>query len=570
MRPSNSRLALHAAALAVALGAALLATAPGVSFTSDEGAAIVQARMLEHGQGWRYTNPLAKADPAGRAQPFPHGDAGRKGLAPYAKHPLYPELLRGVDAAFGTAGMYLLSLLGTVLAALVAALIARRIEDRAAVAVLWITGLVSPLFFDSFVVLAHTLAAAAAGTAVLFAFDASRDPPSGEPRPRATRWVRLAAMGLALAVTELLRSEGLFLGPALAMGAGVLYLTRRARLRPAVLTGTVAVAVALFTRLGEARVVSRILGSTVAIGPPASTSGFLADRYEGFYRTWLQPAYAGHGRAALLAVGALSAAAAAGILRAPSGRVTQAVLLGAAAGAYAAAMLSSAGAIPGLLIAFPLVGAGVIVLRRATLERADGLAAFLLIVSAVAAAGVLLTQYRIGGGVEWGGRYFAYLLPLVVPVLVVAAASVGASRRLAFVAALVVAVTLPVLGVQVLRQSHDAVRSLTRRIDQVAAHAAPGDGGGDHRPVVVSTERLLPQLAWNRFDRYRWLSPATGDLGAYGPRLARAGIRRIVLVAGDVEGQVEALAPLYRRAPVKVTGRAPVVPVVLLERTSVP
>jgi hypothetical protein len=111
---------------------------------------------------------------------------------------------------------------------------------------------------------------------------------------------------------------------------------------------------------------------------------------------------------------------------------------------------------------------------------------------------------------------------------------------------------------------------LIRRLDVVAAQAPPGDAGADHRPVVLSTERLLPQLIWNRFDRYRWLTPEPPDFATYGPRLAGAGIHRIVLVTGDLNAQVRALAPWYRPVPIAVIGRASIVAVIVLERTSVP
>ena len=45
----------------------------------------------------------------------------------------------------------------------------------------------------------------------------------------------------------------------------------------------------------------------------------------------------------------------------------------------------------------------------------------------VGAVAVIATQYSIGGGVEWGGRYFAVLLPVAVAVVVTGA--VGTLRR---------------------------------------------------------------------------------------------------------------------------------------------
>jgi len=555
-----SRLLLHSLALAAVLTAGMLLTSGGVSFTSDEGAAIVQARLLERGHGWHYANPLPAVDPAGKAQPFPHGDIGPKGLAPYAKHPAYPLLLEASDRVFGTAGLYLLSIAGGVVAALIAALLARHIDDRCAIPVLWTTGVVSPLFFDSFVVLAHTFAAAAAGLAVLLAW-------SSLVGPR-RRWCRLAGMAVSVAATMLLRSEGLFLGPALAVSAGVLALTHRVKAQVALWVAAVALAATAATRVLEAWTVSSILGSSVSLGGPGPSRGFLADRYEGFYRTWVQPAYSGQGRMAAVALAAIAATAAAVLVRSDGGRVAALVALVAAAAGYAVALaVGPAGAIPGLLPAFPVVAGGALLVRRPTLDAGGGLSILLVGVAGVASAGVLLTQYRIGGGVEWGGRYFAYLLPVAVPVLVVAVGR--AAPRQVLAGALVVAALLPALSIQALRHSHQSTRRLIDSIDVVARHAPPGDPGLDHRPLVVSTERLLPQLAWNRFEAYRWLVPATAELVTYAPRLARAGVLRIVLVTGDPASQELALAPWYRRLPA-VPGKAPGVAVEVLGRTSVP
>ena len=72
-----------------------------MAFSSDEGVAVIQARMLRDGDGWLYRYPLASHRSPGDARPFEHGDVGSKGVAPYAKHPLYPLLLAGFDLVGG-------------------------------------------------------------------------------------------------------------------------------------------------------------------------------------------------------------------------------------------------------------------------------------------------------------------------------------------------------------------------------------------------------------------------------------------------------------------------------------
>src|SRR4029450_12481256 len=71
------------------------------------------------------------------------------------------------DRGFGLGGMVLASVVGTVAAAAVAGLLARRVVPELAALAVWATGLATPLFFDSWLVIAHTLGAALVGAAVL-------------------------------------------------------------------------------------------------------------------------------------------------------------------------------------------------------------------------------------------------------------------------------------------------------------------------------------------------------------------------------------------------------------------
>ena len=104
----------------------VILTRPGLASTSDEGAAILQADLLEQGT-WIFENPLPEVDPDGVLQPFPLGNSGTEGLAPFAKHPAYPELLR-VVGALGYPWLVLVSIVGTVGAALAGAGLAERIR----------------------------------------------------------------------------------------------------------------------------------------------------------------------------------------------------------------------------------------------------------------------------------------------------------------------------------------------------------------------------------------------------------------------------------------------------------
>src|SRR5207248_696951 len=104
-------LVAHAAALFVLLLVVLPLSRPGTAAMSDEGAAILQARLLEHTGSWLLPPSLPSIDPQSHAAPFPRGDSGPRGLAPYARHPLYPVVLSGAHRLAGTAGYYLLGLL---------------------------------------------------------------------------------------------------------------------------------------------------------------------------------------------------------------------------------------------------------------------------------------------------------------------------------------------------------------------------------------------------------------------------------------------------------------------------
>ena len=193
-------------------------------------------------------------------------------------------------------------------------------------------------------------------------------------------------------------------------------------------------------------------------------------------------------------------------------------------------------AIPGLLMAFPLLLLGVVG-TLATPQPVDRRATGLVLGCRRGLGGVLLTQYAEGGVTEWGGRYFTVGLPLAVPLVLagVRRAARRAHRPVgpAVTAALVAAMaTLSLASIRDLRQVHDHTATV---LDDIAAAAA----STGVQPVIVTDAPALPRLDWDRFDEHRWLladPAAVPDLPA---RLAAEGVGRWVLVSADGEAAVE-------------------------------
>ena len=134
---------------------------------------------------------------------------GPRGIAPFAKHPLYALVLAGAQKVGGINAMVALSLLGTLAAAALGAALASRIGGPGlARPALWALGLASPLLFDGYLVIAHTIGAALAAAAVLVAAVAIQ-----RRRP-----LLALAVGPLVAVAVLFRTEALLFGVALAVG----------------------------------------------------------------------------------------------------------------------------------------------------------------------------------------------------------------------------------------------------------------------------------------------------------------------------------------------------------------
>ncbi len=526
----------HVAALAVVLVALVPVLGTGASFSADEGAAIVQARHLSRGGGWIVDHPIPEADPSGTAYPLELSAQGSEGTAPFAKHPLYALMLAGADRLGGSTGMVLLSVAGTLIAAALGAALGSRLRPGLARSSLWAVGLASPLLFDGYLVIAHTLGAAFAAGAVVCALRGI------EGRGRSA--VAVTGVAVCVAGATLLRNEALFWAIALGVVTGVVALRRRSLIVAAIAVASVTAAGV--SHLGEQVWETSIVGgpggtgAAAAINSPVQVgAGFVSERLDSFALTWLRPTYGGVPRLTVLLVLMVAAIAVAAVaVRRRPGDHGVVVVLGATAAvsAVTAVALYPTNVVPGLLVACPVLVAGLATLGRSTVASVAArvsLGTFALFALAVAA-----TQYSTGGSGEWGGRYFAIGLPVLVPVLLLALAQAGdragRSTRQAAVAALVAcSMAMTVMGMASLRGAHRFTGRLMASAEEM------GQATGSTRPVMVTTRGLVPRMAWATFDRQRWLLTTPQDLQSLLGRVGATGVERVVVMSDDLGNDLQ-------------------------------
>jgi hypothetical protein len=310
---------------------------------------------------------------------------------------------------------------------------------------------------------------------------------------------------------------------------------------------------AAFAGVAIGVLVDRVLLDVVMSGPSSSTpgltkaagGGLVASRVFAFVITWLLPSYDLGVQDALL----LGAAAAGGVAafiarKRPEDHDGVRLFAVVAAGAAALRVVLGEGPVPGLLPAFPLVVVGAVALFRQRLPDVARLLAYTFVLFSLA---VLATQYSSGGSGEWGGRYFAIGLPLLVPVLVFGLREVGRhlDRRTATIAAAsiaVMSVSLAALGVTTLRGLHHEVDLMVAAVDDSTMAHPAADGGA---PVVVSPNGAAARFAFATVDRSRWLTVDSDDLTEFGDRLRKLGVGPITFVTRDAD-DLAALDAGYR------------------------
>lgn len=408
MSVSLRRFWLQALGLAVLLVAVVPIATDGHILMSDEGVYLAQARELSHGS-WSAERTNLDIDRAGALTPVTDGGAVADRVVRYAKHPLFPLVLTPAYRVAGPTGPLLVSVFGAWSAAVVAAFIARLLKQECAPWVLWLAGIGSPLFFDAYIVVAHTLAAACAGLAFL---GVSRALDGSRPR-------HLLYALPAVAAVVALRSEGLIF--AAILGAVVVVMSLgwppfRKVSWSTTAVGAGVLAVGGLTYLAEKVAVSRIIDSDLTPSPLSSLNSAAMDPLSGAWASLLRPFYGGWESATLIlplvVLGVWLAAIALRIL--PTRPLLSLVAISAAAIASIGLWFWPPGLVTGLLVTSPLILPGLIWLTLADLGRPVVTRA--LFVVGATAVGVVLLNYRVGGAAEWGGRFFHLLLPILLPV----------------------------------------------------------------------------------------------------------------------------------------------------------
>jgi hypothetical protein len=200
----------------------------------------------------------------------------------------------------------------------------------------------------------------------------------------------------------------------------------------------------------------------------------------------------------------------------------------AACAAVAAAVFEPA-VVPGLLVAFPVLTAGLLLLRRSLFRDVGATVA--MATSAVFTLGVIATQYPTGGTGEWGGRYFALAIPVVVPVVLLALYRHGqtmerVARRGAMAALVVCSVALTMTALLSMRSSHREMAGVVRSIEQAHEVAGPG------RPFI-STWQAAARHSWSIFERAPWLMVDRDEIEELRQSLAQVGTDRFVFITAS-------------------------------------
>lgn len=513
------------------------------TYTSDEGAYATQVRDLDDGH-WEYRYAAQRYDPEGRWFPLANASHSANGWFAYVQHPAYPVLVLGATkVAGGVVGLHLPALVGAVGLAVAAWLLAAETEQAAWArrGAFWLAAS-GPAFVHAYIQWAHALSAAVAGFTLLAAVRLAR---SDRQAPAVLPLAGLVAGSVA---GVLLRSEGLLFAAAVAGGLFLVGLRGRP-LAQRVAIPALCLGAAVVTTVVEQRWISSIIGGDAGFrgargtvrtpgagaGNASGSSGarlvdWVSGRLNGAFRTVLEGAHSETGLATLVLVALVMVGYAAWAYhrRRPGWERDVTVGLATAAAMYVLrALADRTEAVSGILAAWPLVLLGLAVVAR-RLPKGTGLPAAVIALFVLA---VLATQYRIGGGLEWGGRFLA---PAYAPLAVLACLGLhrllvalpassagGAWRRVVVGSAALLAVAPLVTGVVLIESS----RSLSGRlIDEVTA-VSPAGG-----QLVVTDIVALPRAAWRTYPAVGWMLIPAGDVDEVTAALAAGGARRVTLL----------------------------------------
>ena len=487
----------------------------------DEGLVLAQAHRVLEGRDYAEASSMPGGLPTGTATPWGLDEHGENGSAPYAKLPLYVVVVAG-SLQLGAWGPVALSLVGLVAAAYCSSRIARALRPKLEVPSLWVCALASPLLFNGFLVWAHTFGAALFGAAVL----ALRSAIAG-------RRLSVVLFACVLAIGTQVRQE--FVLVALAFGMVLAAQAWRSRdVLLGVLGGAAFVAgVSGFVLARAWR--AALLGDAVAGYPydaQVSTDSWPVGRWNGFVSSMLEvtgPTTA----ISLVLIVAVLAGASGYLVRRHRMSVAMWLLIVASAISVVAVIIDRGFWIDGLLVAFPPCIFGALIFRWGQVEsywlRTSLLSTFVGFVL------ILLTQYPEGGGFEWGGRYFAWAIPLLAAVLLWTLSEADLQPRMQWVVLLLIPVILwNVVGLLTIRETHTRSDALARVVA-----ATRGD---EEIPIVFTNSFTARSL---------YMEANTGPAARVQPEqgadelirhLRSQGVREFVVVGGGSEATLDAFA----------------------------
>lgn len=482
LHPSRWPLWVHVAGVACVLVVASAFVGHRAYVFLDEAALLAQVEIVGRGE-WTVDRPYAELDPGEALAPMARSTVVGDRFAPFPNHPLHVQVASVADGLGSRSGLALLSVLGVVGAAAAAGRLASSVGRAHAAVAVWATALLSPLVFDANLVLAHAVAAAGTGALFLAAFRWSGRGDGARLAP-----VAVAAFGLGL-VGALLRSEVVLLTGVVAAVACARALVDREPRRA--VPGVAAAVGGLAAYLLEPRWIEHLVGTSAGRKTIAESSrGGVPGAADGAWKVLLEP---GDPASVALVVAVSLAVASVLLLRARPTEPVFALVTAAVAAVAATVHLGDPLIVSGLLWAFPLLPVAVAAAgRSANLPTDVGWAA----IAAVAfGAAVLATQYRVGGGVEWGWRYFAVALPAVcaalsVPVVRLWRTARSGTGQVAVIGVLAVCVLVPASGLLAQRRVVDRTDRFLTALDEAIADADAS--------LVLAADSSLGRFAWER------------------------------------------------------------------------
>jgi hypothetical protein len=511
------RLAFVAAAAALL---ALMARLPPTGFFSaDSGPKYWQCVALADGSGLPrgFDYPAADLDPERRHIPPFTAPVGDRLASIYPI--VFPIAAAGLYTAGGDRAMRLLPWLAALAAAWLTGRLAGALAGgptRWTVAVLALTA--TPLAFYSIAFWEHSLATAMVLTGLLLVLP-------GHERGSDEAW-RWAAVGVLLGAAGWVRTETVFLAPALAAAAFVAGSSKGRRAAAALAAGCAA-------GLAAGAMVQRVLlGSwlplhvTYHVESSFATQPFVASRLQALVHFAAPDAVSGTAAVVWLAALAVVLTPAGARSRVGLGFSLAAMAAAAVAAGPAPAIRWLGGASP--TDAFPVSAPAATWILISALplllwsqprgQRLDRTRLTVLALAGWSVAAVLLA--RPVRSLEWGGRLFltaVLLLLAVMGSLQLADGPLRALRRWALVVCIGAALVVQALGLVLLTHSSTTHSEIVREVAEFTSEGEP----------ILTDEYMIPLLAGRGWVHRRYLYvTGEGGVARLAAACARAGIER--------------------------------------------